>query len=220
MSLAHQVCAELRKFSFAEVRKALEKFLAGDEGKNSVSEKLQLFVIVDLVLTLPSVLSFLLTSLGTVSDRLFDDCPPAEVIAQSVFQCRDFAFFHRESEHKYSCVAYGSTSRTCLLRLLILGRGRLPRSSPAIQLIQAVLFFASRFAGGGIRIVFREIDRLLNRFQGLRNLVLHVLRDRQPVDRYHVGLLRQRVDRFAKIGFRVSPVLILEGNGPENEIGL
>ena len=86
---------ELRKFAFAKLGKSLKQLLAGNQSQHRVSQKLKLLVVADFVLALARLLRFLFPRLRAVRDRLLNHRPPPEVIAQALFQRRDFAFLHR-----------------------------------------------------------------------------------------------------------------------------
>src|SRR5579862_2505314 len=94
MSFTDQMRPQLRKFALPKMGKALEEFFARHQRKHRISEKFQLLVVADLVLALARLLRFLLPRLRTMRDRLFKDGPPPEMVAQPLFQRRDFPFLH------------------------------------------------------------------------------------------------------------------------------
>src|ERR1051326_1477118 len=99
MPFAHQMSAEFGKLALPELRKPLVEFLARHQRQHGVAEKLQLLIVADLALGVPSLLRFLLAGLRTVRFRLLNHRAPPEVIPQSLFQRRDFPFLHRSEEH-------------------------------------------------------------------------------------------------------------------------
>src|ERR1700680_455696 len=94
MPLADQVRPQLRKLTFPKMWEALEKFFAGHQLQHRISQKLQLLIVTDLVLALPSLLRFLFPRLRTVRDRLLNNGPPPEMVAEPFFQRRKFSFLH------------------------------------------------------------------------------------------------------------------------------
>jgi hypothetical protein len=100
MPFADQVRPKLREFAFPELRELLEQFLAGYQRQHRISQKFQLLVIADLVLTFARLLRFLLSRLRTVRNRLLNDGPPPKMVAQSLFQRRDFPFLHMWDCHQ------------------------------------------------------------------------------------------------------------------------
>src|SRR5690348_3224270 len=102
MPFAHQMSAQFGKFALPELRKPLVKFLASHQRQHGVAQKLQLLIVADLVLAVPSLLRFLLAGLRTVRYGLLNHRAPPEVIPQSLFQRRDFPFLHtwRQLESK------------------------------------------------------------------------------------------------------------------------
>src|SRR5579859_11984 len=94
MPLAYQMRPQLRKFPFPELGKALVQFFAGHQRQHGIAQKLQLLVIADPVFAVARLLRFLLACLRTMRHRLLDDRAPPEMIAQPLFQRRDFPFFH------------------------------------------------------------------------------------------------------------------------------
>src|SRR5580658_2856258 len=89
--------AQLGKFAFAKMGKALKKLFAGNHGEHGIAQKLQLFVITDLIFAFPGLLRFLFARLGTMGESLLHHRPAVKVVVQSRFQCGDFPFFHAGS---------------------------------------------------------------------------------------------------------------------------
>ncbi len=85
---------QLREFAFPKMRKALEQLFARHQRQHRISQEFQLLVVADLVLALACLLRFLFPRLRAVRDRLFNDGPPPEMVAQPLFQRCDFPFFH------------------------------------------------------------------------------------------------------------------------------
>ena len=86
---------KLRKFPFTKLGKPLEQFLACNQSQYRISQKLELLVVADLVLALARLLRFHLARLRAVGHGLLNHGTPPEVIAQALFQRRDFPFLHR-----------------------------------------------------------------------------------------------------------------------------
>lgn len=86
--------AQLGKFALAKMRKPLKKLFAGNQRQHGVAQKLQLFVIADLVFALTGLLRFLLARLRTVGESLLHHRPAVKVVVQSRFQRGDLPFFH------------------------------------------------------------------------------------------------------------------------------
>src|ERR1039457_2058131 len=87
--------SQLRKFTLPKLREALEQFFARHQRQHRITKEFQLLVVADFVLAFARLLRFLLPRLRTVCDRLFNDGPAPEMVAQPLFQRRDFPFFHR-----------------------------------------------------------------------------------------------------------------------------
>src|SRR5579864_408459 len=102
MPFAYQVGAQFGKLALPELWKPLVQFLAGHQRQHGIAQKLQLLVVADLVLAVPSLLRFLFARLRTVRYSVLNHRAPAKVIPQSLFQRRDFPFLHtwRQPESK------------------------------------------------------------------------------------------------------------------------
>src|ERR1700745_1173822 len=87
---------ELRKFTFSKMGETLKKFLAGNQCQYRIPQELQLLIVPDFVL-IPRLLRFLLASLRTMRDGLFYDGTTAEMVAQALFQRRNFPFLHKKN---------------------------------------------------------------------------------------------------------------------------
>src|SRR5579859_517868 len=139
MPFAHQVGAQFRKLALPELWKPLVEFLAGHQRQHGVAQKLQLLIVADLVLAVPSLLRFLLARLRTVRYRLLNHRAPPEVIPQSQFQRRDFPFLHtwRQLEQNVCGESrrrpFGERQLTCLPQWCVgrVSSSPAPRSAPA-----------------------------------------------------------------------------------------
>src|ERR1035438_4535224 len=95
MPFADQMRSQLRKFTLPKLREALEQFFARHQRQHRITKEFQLLVVADFVLAFARLLRFLFPRLRAVRDRLFNDGPAPEMVAQPLFQRRDFPFFHR-----------------------------------------------------------------------------------------------------------------------------
>src|SRR5579872_1350268 len=105
MPFAHQVGAQFGKLALPELRKPLVEFLASHQRQHGIAQELQLLIVADLVLAVPSLLRFLLAGLRTVRYRLLNHRAPPEVIPESQFQRRDFPFLHTWRQLESKCPA-------------------------------------------------------------------------------------------------------------------
>src|SRR6202034_2025155 len=218
MPLAHQVRPQLRKLAFPKMGEALEQLLASYQLQNRVSQKFQLLVVTDPVLALARLLRFLFPRLRTVRDRLFNDGPPPEMIAQPLFQRRNFPFLHTESCIPPSNLTSVAENDRTLRPLGFRGRRGWSRRRAHAQFGEAILLIACCFAGARVWPVLGQLYRLIGVLQGLWNLVLHVERDRQSQHRNGIHLLGEGVDRLPYTAFRLRPILSVGGQLTENRV--
>ena len=74
--------AKFGKLAFAEVRKSLKQFFAGNQRQHGVAQKFQLLVVADFIFIVgDGLLRFLLARLGAVRNRLLNNRPSAKVVA-------------------------------------------------------------------------------------------------------------------------------------------
>src|SRR5208337_686738 len=150
---------QLRKFAFAKMRKALEQFLARHQRQHRIPQKFQLLVVAHFVLAVAGLLRFLLARLRTVRDRLFNDCAPPEMVAQPLFQRRDFPFLHKWGQppsavRRAPLAAFWFKPKGLLVLDLVLRWRTLPWRGAAAQLGQAILLLACRFADTRVWPIF------------------------------------------------------------------
>ena len=78
----------------------MKQFFAGHQRQYRIAQELELLVVTDFVLALSRLLRFLFPGLGAVRDRLLDDRAPPEMVAQPLFQRRDFPFLHNVGHNR------------------------------------------------------------------------------------------------------------------------
>src|ERR1700686_361331 len=97
---------QLREFALTEMRKAMEQLLTRHQSEPRVSQKFQLLVVADFIFALAGLLRFLLARLRAVRDRLLNHGPPPKMVAEPLFQRRDFPFLHIEGTHMWGQIAH------------------------------------------------------------------------------------------------------------------
>src|ERR1700676_1606962 len=140
MALADQVSPQLRKLAFPKMREALKQLFAGHQLQHRITQKFQLLVVTDLVLALARLLRFLFPGLRAMRDRLLNDGPPPETVAQSLFPPRNFPFLHAKG--------LADKNLWAVCKLILWRRRSLgwSRSRAHVQFGQPIFFVARSFA--------------------------------------------------------------------------